>query len=170
VLIVESDVNTQANTLRNNLLADGAGAVDFFEAGGGTPTLAQLQQYQIVVPFTGFSTYFDPVTLGNISNATLGSCTFSPLCNGVTTLNSQFRENLTVSSGATLAATWSDGTPLIAYKGRAVGVAAYVGDRYGFSWSGQYAQVITNAGHWLVPPCSSPTPTPTPSVTATATP
>jgi N-acetylneuraminic acid mutarotase len=211
VLIVEADGGTQAATLRNNLLADGASVVDFFEAGSGTPTLGQLQAYQIVVPFSNFG-YADPVTLGNnldtylagggvvvafnfdwfggsqsiqgawltndspfnspgsgnFSNGTLGTCTFSPLCNGVTTLNAFFREIVTLASGATQAATWNDGSILMAYKGRAVGVNAYVGDFAGM-WSGQFAQVIMNAGSYLLP-CGTPTPTPTATATATATP
>jgi N-acetylneuraminic acid mutarotase len=214
VLIVEADGGTQANTLRTDLLAEGASVVDFFEAGSGTPTLGQLLTYQIVVPFSNFG-YADQVTLGNnladyldaggvvvafnfdwfggsqsiagrwltgnytpfdnpgsgnFSNGTLGSCTFSPLCNGVTTLNAFFREIMTVASGATLAATWNDGTPLIAYKGRAVAVSAYVGDSAGM-WSGQFARVIMNAGRYLLP-CGTPTPTPTatPTAAGTATP
>src|SRR5262249_26582581 len=39
-------------------------AVDFFDAQAGTPTLAQLQQYEIVVPFSNFP-FADPTTLGN---------------------------------------------------------------------------------------------------------
>ena len=39
-------------------------AVDFFDAQAGTPTLAQLQPYQIVVAFSDF-TFLDPDTLGN---------------------------------------------------------------------------------------------------------
>ena len=200
VLIVEADGGTQANTLRNDLLAAGASMVDFFEADSGTPSLAQLQQYQIVVPFSNFG-YADPVALGdnladymdaggvvvafnfdwfggaqsiqgrwltgnytpfdnpgtgNFVNGTLGSCTFSPLCDGVTTLNAFFREIMTVASGATQAATWNDGTPLMAYKDRAVAVSAYVGD-FADMWSGDFAKIIMNAGGYLYP-CGSPTP------------
>ena len=50
--------------LRNELLADGATLVDNFDAVNGTPTLAQMQQYDIVVPFSNCG-YNDPVTLGN---------------------------------------------------------------------------------------------------------
>jgi N-acetylneuraminic acid mutarotase len=212
VLIVEADCGTPATTLRNDLLAEGASVVDFFDAQVGTPTLAQLLTYQIIVPFSNCS-YADHVTLGNnladyldangvvvafnfdwaggvfsiqgrwltgnytpfddlgtinSTNGTLGSCTFSPLCNGVTTLNAFHRMTLTVASGATEAATWNDGTPLMAYKGRAVGLSAYVGDFSG-NWSGQYARVIMNAGHYLLP-CGTPTPTPTATPTATFTP
>ena len=213
VLIAYADGEVQPDTLRNDLLAAGASVVDFFDAQLGTPTLGQLQQYQIVVPFSNFG-YADPVTLGNnldayqaaggvvvafnfdwfggsqsiggawiandspfndnattnFSSGTLGTCTFGPLCNGVTTLDAFFREITTLASGATLAATWNDGSPLIAYKGRAVGVSAYVGDFAGM-WSGDFAKVIINSGTFLLP-CGSPTPTATataPSATPTST-
>ena len=42
----------------------GVAAVDLFDALVGTPTLAQLQQYDIVVPFSN-SAFLDSDTLGN---------------------------------------------------------------------------------------------------------
>ena len=42
----------------------GVTAVDLFDAQAGTPTLAQLQQYQIVVPYSNFP-FLDADTLGN---------------------------------------------------------------------------------------------------------
>ncbi len=38
--------------------------MDLFNATAGTPTLAQLQQYQIVVPFS-IDLFIDSITLGN---------------------------------------------------------------------------------------------------------
>jgi hypothetical protein len=55
---------------------------------------------------------------------------------------------LTPSAGAVQVATWSDGQVLIAYKGRAVGINAYLGD-YSDNWSGDFGRVIVNAGNWL---------------------
>ena len=54
VLIAYSD--TAAPTqLQSEILAEpGVAAVDLFDAQAGTPTLAQLQQYQIVVPYSNF--------------------------------------------------------------------------------------------------------------------
>jgi len=40
-------------------------AVDYFDAQNATPTLAQLQPYNIVVAFSN-STYSDPVAMGNV--------------------------------------------------------------------------------------------------------
>jgi hypothetical protein len=67
---------------------------------------------------------------------------------GVNTLSSYFRMNLTLTAGAVQVASWSDGQPLIAYKGRAVGINAYPGD-YSNNWSGDFGRVIVNAGNWL---------------------
>src|SRR4029077_12820279 len=116
---------------------------------------------------TNDTPFVNPASSTNFSNGTLGSCTFSPLCNGVTTLNAFYREILSLSPGATQAATWNDGSILMAYKGRAVGVNAYVGD-FADNWTGQFASVIMNEGRYLLP-CGSPTPTPTATGTATAT-
>ena len=64
VLIVYAD--TAAPTqLQSEILAEpGVAAVDLFDAQAGTPTLGQLQQYQIVVPYSNFP-FLDPDTLGN---------------------------------------------------------------------------------------------------------
>src|SRR5205814_4739611 len=63
-----------------------------------------------------------------------------------------------------------DDQPLLAYKGRVVGINAYVGD-YDPQWAGDYARVIVNAGRWLrVSPCPTFTLTPTVTRTPTITP
>src|SRR5207237_1020749 len=179
------------------------------------PTLAQLQAYQIVVPYLNFP-FADATAMGNVladyidgggvvvghtylwgqfsaiagryatggynpfdipannvfTARTLGSCTFAPLCTGVSALNASDTNDATLSSGAVLAATWNTGQPLIAYKTvgghTSVGVTAYVGDNPIGTWSGDFAKVIVNAGRFLLP-CPSPTPTATPTATATAT-
>ena len=64
ILLAYSDVGAP-NTLRTNLLAQaGVSAVDFFNVGSGTPTLAYLQQYDLVLVYP-YSTYQDPNALGN---------------------------------------------------------------------------------------------------------
>ena len=91
-----------------------------------------------------------------------------PLMAGVTTLNAQIAMNMTAATGATVVARWNDEneTNLIAYKGRAVGISAYIGDYVG-EWSGQFGKVIANAGNWLCsggPPPPPPPPLPPPVV------
>ena len=64
VLIVYADTAVPTQ-LQSEILAEpGVAAVDFFDAQAGTPTLGQLQQYQIVVPYSNFP-FLDPDTLGN---------------------------------------------------------------------------------------------------------
>ena len=66
VLIVNSDVGVQPVMLHDQIAAEpGVTAVDSFDAEFATPTLAQLQPYNIVVSFSN-STYSDPVAMGNV--------------------------------------------------------------------------------------------------------
>ena len=60
MLIANSDEGVQPVTLHDQIAAEpGVIAVDYFDAESGTPTLAQLQQYNIVVAFSD-SPYADP--------------------------------------------------------------------------------------------------------------
>ncbi len=64
ILIAYSDV-AAPTTLKNDLLAQpGVGAVDTFSASAGTPTLLQLENYQVVVAFSNTG-YLDPITFGD---------------------------------------------------------------------------------------------------------
>ena len=64
VLIVYSD-DGPPTQLQSEILAEpNVTAVDLFDGQAGTPTLAQLQQYQIVVPYSNFP-FLDADTLGN---------------------------------------------------------------------------------------------------------
>src|SRR4029077_1736009 len=64
VLIVYADTSAPTQ-LQSEILAEpGVIAVDLFDAQAGTPTLGQLQQYQIVVPYSNFP-FLDADTLGN---------------------------------------------------------------------------------------------------------
>ncbi|MEP7014722.1 MAG: kelch repeat-containing protein [Verrucomicrobiota bacterium] len=197
ILIVNADGGVNPDTLRNNILAaDPTTTVDVFDGGTATPTVAQLQAYDTVVPFSNFS-WADSTTLGNnlvsymnaggvvvaftfdwssvatssiqgtwvsggytpfnfpaannFTAATLGTFTAGhPLMQGVSSLNASDRSNVSVAGGATQVAAWNDSIPLLAYKGRAVGVSAYVGDGGGSGiWSGDYGRVILNAGNFL---------------------
>ena len=94
---------------------------------------------------------YSPFNLGTnrFVAATLGSFVSGhPLMIGVDTLNAYFRSTTTLAPGAAQVATWSDGQPLIASKGRAVGINAYPGD-YSKQWNGDFGRVIVNAGNWL---------------------
>src|SRR5207302_6551423 len=65
ILIVYGDSGAPPSTLQTALLAQsGVTAVSLFDATTGTPSLAQLQQNDIVVAYSN-NPYLDPVTLGN---------------------------------------------------------------------------------------------------------
>ena len=65
VLIVYADSEGLPTQLQSEILAEpGVTACDLFDATVGTPTLGQLQQYNIVVPFSN-SPFLDADTLGN---------------------------------------------------------------------------------------------------------
>ena len=65
VLIVYADTAGAPSQLQSEIQAEpNVVSVDVFDATSGTPTLAQLQQYQIVVPFSN-SPFLDGDTLGN---------------------------------------------------------------------------------------------------------
>ena len=189
-MLLYADGATPPSTLRTQLLAlPGVTQVDLFDGQAGTPTLAQLQVYNIVVPesnngwsnqitlgnnladyldgggivvalnfdwfggaqsITGrwktgnYTPFVDPAA-GNFSNGTLGTFTAGhPLMQGVITLNAFFRELCVVAPGATQVAAWNDASPLIAFKGRAVGISAYLGDNPN-NYSGDFAKVIVNS-------------------------
>jgi hypothetical protein len=127
-------------------------------------------------------------TAGSIYNTgTLGNHNAAhPLMTGVTNLSAFDRANAVLKPGAVQVAAWIDGPPLIATKGLAVGVTAYVGDEDG-GWSGDFARIVVNAGRWLrvnnqcgsvtpgptstpAPPTSTNTPTAVLTPTATVTP
>jgi N-acetylneuraminic acid mutarotase len=232
VLIVYADTVGQPAQLRSQIQAEpNVISVDVFDATSGTPTLAQLQQYQIVVPL-GSSPFLDSDTLGNNladyvdgggivvqqgfsfdgpgqpfgingrwvngnynpyyysinveTNAfTLGPHNAAhPLMSGVTTLNSNLANIVTLASGATEVAQNSLGLgeSLVAYRPvsgghTTVGVTAYVGALA--VQSGDWGKVIVNAGNWLnnceggtpsPTATASPTPTPTPTGTPGCTP
>jgi len=230
VLIIYADSEGLPSQLQSEIQAEpNVVAVDLFDATVGTPTLAQLQQYQIVVPFSN-SPFLDADTLGNnladyvdgasvnggrivvqygfsfygpgqpygvngrwVSgnynpynySTTLANTPFTlgthnaghPLMAGVTTLNSNFLNVVTLASGATEVAQNSWGDSRVAYRPvggghTTVGVTAYVGAAA--TQSGDWGKVIVNAGNWLTN-CQGPTPTATataaftPTATATAT-
>ncbi len=65
VLIVYADTDGLPTQLQSEIQAEpNVVAVDLFDATVGTPTLGQLQQYEIVVPFSN-SPFLDGDTLGN---------------------------------------------------------------------------------------------------------
>ena len=66
VLIASADTGGPPTTLQNQILAEpGVTAVDLFDAFSGTPTLAQLSTYDVVVAFCN-NAYADATAMGNV--------------------------------------------------------------------------------------------------------
>jgi Kelch motif len=66
VLIAYADIGGPPTTLQNQILAEpGVIGVDLFDAFSGTPTLQQLQQYNIVVPFSN-NVYSNATAMGDV--------------------------------------------------------------------------------------------------------
>jgi N-acetylneuraminic acid mutarotase len=214
VLIAYAD-SEPPTELQNAIAAEpGVIAVDLFDAFSGTPTLQQLEEYNIVYAFSN-SPWNDAVAMGNvladyedaggvvtvgtfawdsrgpwllqgrwmtggyspynstnISNFSNNTANITdpghPLMQGVTTLTAFYRNGLTLASGASSVAMWTDGPSAVGYQTNnghtAAGINAYLGDNAEVA---QFARVIVNAGRWLL---TCPTPTPTPTATTTSTP
>jgi len=86
----------------------------------------------------------------DFANRTLGAYDAShPILQGVTALSAWYRiSDLTPAPGATLLASWDSGAPLVAIKGRVVGINARLGSE---EWSGDFAKLIVNAANLLYP-------------------
>ncbi len=93
---------------------------------------------------------FNPTTTTAFSTVSLGTIqrTGHPLLAGVNVLSVFYHLNVTATAATVQVAAWSDGNIALAYKGRAVGINAYLGDFAG-QWSGDFAAIIANAGYLL---------------------
>jgi hypothetical protein len=222
ILIVHAD-GTDPSSLQSQILAEtGVAVVDVYNArygtgGIGTPSAAQLLQYNLVVAFsnypwldnaifgdnladyvdaggvvvetdfgwygTGSSTYdynirgrflsgnYSPFSdSGSLETGATSLGIFdgsSPLMQGVSSLTDNFYKiSTSLSAGAVQVAAWNNGWLAVAYKGHVVGINAFLGNSSN-AWSGDYARIIVNAGHWLA--YCAPTVTPTSTLTATNT-
>ena len=92
---------------------------------------------------------YAPFLLGDNENefTTLGSFdAASPLMKSVPpgSLATELNTTNALAPGATLVASWADGRPAIAYKGRVVNISAYIGDGYGEVWGGNFGQIVVN--------------------------
>lgn len=101
---------------------------------------------------------YAPFMLGAAENevTTLGAFdASSPLMQGVApgSLYTEDNTTNTLAPGATLVASWADGRPAVAIKGRVVGITAFIGDTYGGEeiWAGNYGQIIVNAVRSMTP-------------------
>lgn len=143
----------------NTPVPDGAGLgnvlADYVDGGGIVVGLAFYNYVSDPFAITGrFRTDgYAPLAPGTLTNnfTSLGAFDAThPLMQGVTSLTTSFRSISTVQPGATLVASWSDGSPAVAAKGRVVEISGYAGISGG--WSGDYGRIIANAADVEAPP------------------
>lgn len=83
------------------------------------------------------------------TTADLGACNSDhPIMEGVSAISSEFRDNVIMTSGAELVASWNDTDPFVATKGHVVGMtlAPQIG------WTGDVPTLVHNALLWSVQP------------------
>jgi hypothetical protein len=118
--------------------------VDVFDATAATPSLALLKTYDMVAVFSN-PPFGDRTAMSN------NLADYVVTGGVVVELNFGFyRLNAIVASGSTQLAQWSVALPLLAYKGRSVGINADIG-QLPPNWSGDFARLIINAGFSLHP-------------------
>lgn len=84
------------------------------------------------------------------TNVTMASNTGGGLFNGVTSLNGYYHDAVTLTSGSTLLASWSDGRPLEAQRGNIIGINLFP-DATAGSLSGNYQALFSNAVLKVIP-------------------
>jgi hypothetical protein len=149
VVIVYSNTNYASATNLGNTLAnyvDGGGVVVPLAFDGFNQADRSLEGRWITDEYRPWL----PATTVTSTIQTLGAYDAThPLFQGVTALSAMYRiSDLTPAPGATLLASWSSGSPLVAVKGRVVGINARLGSP---EWSGDFAKLIVNAANWLYP-------------------
>lgn len=117
--------------------------------GGGVVVQAAYDTWENAFPKGRFETggYAPLIPGDNVNdNRTLGAFdAANPLMQGVAPLTSEDNTTNALAPGASLVASWTDGAPAIAQKGRVVAVTANIGDHYPEVWTGNYGRLVLNA-------------------------
>lgn len=79
------------------------------------------------------------------SSASMASNNGSSFFAGVNSVTGYFRDDVTLTSGATLLASWSDGTPMEAIKGNVVAVDLFPDDSASTVPSGDYQRLFVDS-------------------------
>jgi hypothetical protein len=145
-------------SISNDTYADhaayGNALADFVDSGGVVVQFAYDNWYDggaLNGPTGRFASGgYEPFIPGENPNALLALGSFdaaSPLMQGVSELSAVDNTEPTLAPGAALVASWANGVPLVAQKGRVVSVSAYPGDED--FWSGQFGRLAANAVRFL---------------------
>jgi hypothetical protein len=136
------DTTVLGNNLADYVDAGGKVVIATFSFyGGGTVwTLSGRIMSPDYSPFTPVGSYFFGSTLGPYDGS-------SPIMAGVSILTGKYRDQVTLNAGATLVASWADGSPLAAWShnGQVIGVTLYPGQNDQTGLAGDYPQLFANA-------------------------
>lgn len=91
-------------------------------------------------PFVGFESTTTEVTLGTYDDA-------HPIMRGVTSLWDNLRQQVVLTSGSHLIASWVDREPLVAFRQNVVAINMFFGN--GFHWDQDGDVLVHNALVWL---------------------
>jgi hypothetical protein len=149
VVVAMSDCGWSDPIAFGNNLAD-------YQDQGGTVVEAAFNWRGMIGPSTVQGRWLaaghSPYQVGAIdadTDATLGAHDVnSPLLAGVSGLFAHYRDAVSLTSGATEVAKWSDGVSAVAFKGRAVAINANLGEYEHpppVAWSGDFGRIVVNA-------------------------
>lgn len=139
-----------SDSLNGNVLADYANLgrplvlATFAWANQGGNTLAGRIISENISPvvLNGSSAY---------STVTMASNDASIFLTGVASVGGYYHDRVTAVTGATIRATWSDGTPLLVTKGNVVAVNLFPDPTASNSPTGDYQKLFANALYYAVP-------------------
>ncbi|OLS28918.1 MAG: hypothetical protein HeimC2_03560 [Candidatus Heimdallarchaeota archaeon LC_2] len=141
LVILMNNWNYYNSTAMGNVVAD------YIDQGGKVLLLAHSfsSGYSILGRFN--SSGYSPVW-GSVSNInrTYDGLSNHAIMNGINSFNPGYAQTVSLTSGAKLVASYTDGQPMVAEKGSVVALNAYVG----LNVVGDLGEIITNAVDYLL--------------------
>jgi hypothetical protein len=153
LVVAMSDGDYADSTALGNELADfvDAGGVVFEYAYDNWFGNGMTQNLNVSLQGRWATGGYGAYLVGDNPNAALTLGMFdatNPLMQGVTALSSNLNTTPTLAPGATRVAKWSDGTEMIAYKGRVVGSSGNLDENVP-AFTGDWGRLTINAVRWL---------------------
>ncbi len=139
-----------SDSLNGNVLADYANlgrplvlaTFSWADQGGNTLAGRIISQSISPVVFNSGSAY---------STVTMASNDGSVFFTGVSAVGGYYHDRVTAVTGATIRATWSDGTPLLVTKANVVAVNLFPDPTASGNLTGDYQKLFSNALYYAVP-------------------
>jgi len=138
-----------SNYAFDNSAALGDVLADYVDSGGGVVVTTFSYHSSVLLAGRLIDEQYSPfVTAGPglFSWADLGWYDPThPIMTGVTSISGFYRDDVSLTSGATLVASWDDGQPFVAQKGQVVGVTLWCGWQDDHDWTGDVPTLMHNA-------------------------